>query len=168
VTRTEKRFWAKVDRTGRCWLWTAGVDSCGYGVFWYEGAPQRAHRVSWQLTRGRIPRRRKVLHRCDTPGCVRPTHLRLGTQRDNILDCVARGRTNPRSINGPRPRVLPRGGRRGGRGEFNGHAKLTAAQVRRIRVLKVGGKTNRALSAQFGVDPSHISGIVNRRGWKNI
>lgn len=74
-----------------CWLWI-GVDDgdTGYGRF---GPRQhQAHRVSWLLYRGPIPAGLFVLHRCDVPRCVNPTHLFLGTQTDNVRDCIAKGR----------------------------------------------------------------------------
>lgn len=88
----EDRFWAKVDRGGECWRWTAGCDSSGYGSLRVEHAKISAHRLSWQLHHGPIPPGQNVLHRCDNPRCVRPSHLFLGTQADNIADMLAKGR----------------------------------------------------------------------------
>ena len=88
----QERFWSKVDRSGECWLWTAAKVQ-GYGSF--DG--RRAHRVAWELAYGPIPKGvgyhgTCVLHRCDTPACVNPAHLRLGTQADNMADRDAKGR----------------------------------------------------------------------------
>lgn len=88
----EDRFWAKVDRGGECWLWTAGRDSSGYGSLRTGHTKVSAHRLSWQLHHGQIPPGQNVLHRCDNPRCVRPDHLFLGTQADNVADMVAKGR----------------------------------------------------------------------------
>jgi hypothetical protein len=84
------RFWAKVKVTEYCWLWTGALRN-GYGRF---GSPpyRYAHRVAWELTNG-SPGDLKVLHKCDNPKCVRPDHLFLGTQRDNIRDRAQKGRT---------------------------------------------------------------------------
>src|SRR4029077_20972173 len=81
------RFWSKVNKIDGCWLGTAAVAGKGdYGYFGFQGKIQRAHRVSWILTFGEIPDGLFVLHKCDTPLCVRPDHLFLGTQQDNVDD----------------------------------------------------------------------------------
>jgi len=88
-----ERFWAKVSKTGSCWLWTASVSPDGYGRF--NPAHSRtlyAHRYSWELHYGPIPRGLRVLHGCDTPPCVRPDHLHLGTDADNTREKMERGR----------------------------------------------------------------------------
>jgi hypothetical protein len=88
----EVRFWAKVCKTDTCWLWT-GVKSVGYGHMWDgSGRPKHAHRLSWEIHHGPIPSGMDVLHRCDTPACVRPDHLFIGTASDNMLDAVSKGR----------------------------------------------------------------------------
>lgn len=94
----EQRFWPKVQKSiGGCWLWIAGGDSeTGYGRIRVGGRGTKhevAHRVSWELTNGPIPEGLWVLHHCDTPRCVRPDHLYLGTVQDNNADRVARGRS---------------------------------------------------------------------------
>lgn len=82
------RFWAKVKTDGPCWLWTgAQMGSLGYGQFRIDPArTDYAHRVSWRLANGEIPDGALVLHRCDVPLCVRPDHLYLGNQADNMRD----------------------------------------------------------------------------------
>lgn len=92
----EDRFWSKVAKTeGGCWLWTAGGTHDGYGLFHpVSGTKVYAHRWSWEQANGPIPAGLHVRHDCDTPSCVNPGHLRLGTARDNAQDAVERGRTN--------------------------------------------------------------------------
>ena len=91
ITPSE-RFLAKIDRTGECWIWVGARNQHGYGVFYINGADHRAHRVSWFLHYGEWPAS-PVLHTCDTPPCVRPDHLFLGTQADNMRDASAKGRS---------------------------------------------------------------------------
>jgi len=103
----EDRFWAKVNKNGpvpdrypelgSCWLWTAAVTVCTNGD--QRGSFRRthrraelAHRVSWELTNGPIPEGMKICHRCDVGLCVRPDHLFLGTQAENIQDMRNKGR----------------------------------------------------------------------------
>lgn len=83
----EKRFWAHVSKQPGegCWLWNPlkpGV----YGYISIGGQQVRAHRAAWFLHFGEIPEGLFVLHKCDTPGCVRPDHLFLGSARDNAND----------------------------------------------------------------------------------
>lgn len=81
-------FWTKVQRGDDCWPYGAGA---GYGKF--RGMP--AHRAAWILTNGRVPPGLFVLHHCDNPPCVRPDHLFLGTQTDNMRDASQKGRLAP-------------------------------------------------------------------------
>lgn len=75
-----------------CWIWTASTRPSGYGQMGVGYKTCHAHRVSWKLHRGLIPKSLCVLHKCDTPACVNPEHLFLGTQKDNIQDAVKKGR----------------------------------------------------------------------------
>jgi len=95
-TPPEIRFWPKVNKEpGRntCWEWT-GVCYKGYGNFSVGGSRGRmyAHRYSYELHFGNIPVGLLVLHKCDNRRCVRPSHLFVGTQSDNIKDSIKKGR----------------------------------------------------------------------------
>lgn len=96
-SRLPARFWNKaaVVPSG-CWLWTKAKDHRGYGRYEHNGRTSAAHRVAHEALIGPIPEGLNVLHGCDTPNCVNPSHLRAGTQGENLQDCVARGR-NPRA-----------------------------------------------------------------------
>ena len=90
-----ERFWSHVDKSGECWLWTARRNDKGYGSFGTRDKQTAlAHRVAWALVRGPIPPRMLVLHSraCVSRACVRPDHLRLGTQLENVADTMALGR----------------------------------------------------------------------------
>lgn len=87
-----ERFWSKVIKTEKCWNWNAGVDRSGYGVIRYLGKNKKAHRISYLIEYGNFDESLRVLHKCDNPRCVRPSHLFLGSQSDNMTDMVNKGR----------------------------------------------------------------------------
>ncbi len=141
------RFLDKCDRPKRgCWEWTAYKDSEGYGRVTIGGGHSTyAHRLSWRLWRGEIPRGLCICHKCDNPGCVRPDHLFLGTPKDNVHDSITKQRHR---LCAPR-------------------AKLTTAQVQEIRALySSGAETQKSLSHIFGVDRSTIGYIVRNKVWR--
>lgn len=80
-----ERFWAKVQRgaADECWVWLASRTSTGYGQFFVEKGPRKAHRVAYELTKGQIPDGLHIDHLCRTPLCVNPDHLELVTLAEN-------------------------------------------------------------------------------------
>lgn len=98
MPRLIDRFLDKVEKTEGCWIWKASKNSKGYGFFYTGRGPAKmdsAHRVSYELFKTAIPPGYNILHRCDTPSCVNPDHLFIGTQKDNIDDMVAKKRNKP-------------------------------------------------------------------------
>jgi len=91
----EERFWRMVDKRGpdECWPWLGSIGTkMGYGLLNVEGRSISAHRFSFLLYYGEIPGGAHILHTCDNPPCVNPTHLRSGTNADNVADKVSRKR----------------------------------------------------------------------------
>lgn len=77
-----------------CWLWTLSSNGDGYGIIFKKRKEKKvyAHRFSYQMYKGKIPDGMIVCHKCDTPSCVNPDHLFVGTDGDNVRDCVSKGR----------------------------------------------------------------------------
>ena len=96
----EDRFWNKVNKEGHivrpelgnCWEWQGAKDSIGYGAVRRSGVLWKAHRLSYTMANGAIPKGYKVLHNCDNPCCVNPAHLIADTQAANMADKVNKGR----------------------------------------------------------------------------
>lgn len=145
----EARFWPKVAKGEGCWEWRAGKFPSGYGAFCFRGRKAaRAHRVAWILTNGEIPAGLLVLHRCDNRACVRPDHLFLGTNDDNMRDMVEKGRA--------------------ARGERNAFAKLNPDRVREIRALGAAGVSQYAIADRFGITQALVWLVVNRKAWRHV
>jgi hypothetical protein len=148
---SEERFWAKVNKTDTCWLWTASKDRDGYGQFRFNGTTVKAHRVVIQLEGSDIPSGMCVLHHCDNPGCVNPDHLYIGTPKQNTGDMIERGRSKYV----------------GQKGEAHGCAKLCELDVRLIRDL-AETSTQQEIADWFGIAQSHVTNIVNHKSWAHV
>lgn len=88
----EACFWARVQKSEGCWLWTGAKNRNGYGYLGMNNKDILAHRFSWIVNVGEIRAGKCVLHRCDVPACVRPDHLFVGDHLTNVRDCIAKGR----------------------------------------------------------------------------
>lgn len=151
----KRRFWGTPEETllhyterdevSGCLVWIGGLNDQGYGACTYG----LAHRASYRTWVGPIPEGLYVLHHCDNPPCVEPTHLYAGTQADNMRDMDSRDRR----------RCLPRPG------EANPAAKLTEAQVLAIRA---DTRPQRAIAKDYGITQAQVSRIVRREVWTLI
>lgn len=147
--RAAARFRERVQKGEGCWLWQGKTDKDGYGILMVECRKMRAHRFAYELENGPIQSGLHVCHRCDTPACVRPDHLFLGTNADNLADMRRKGRDNP-----------PRGER---------HRKhiLTEKLVAAIRLL--GRKMGyRRISHQLGVSRGAVRDVLTGATWKHV
>lgn len=149
-----RRFWSKVNKGAKCWIWTKELDREGYGRFVHRGRRIGAHRVALALATGRQEPSLFVLHSCDNPPCVNPAHLRYGTHEENMADMISRDRGAPYSL------LM--------RGEGNVHAKLTGDEVLAIRLELAAGSTSKSLARRYGVSAPTISDIKRRTTWVHL
>lgn len=132
-----------------CLEWIKSRDKDGYGKLSVNRVDCRTHRLSWEQINGPIPTGRMILHTCDNPPCIDPSHLVLGDARGNASDRVDRSRFNYSS------------------GRYN-RVKLTPAMAREVRVMSRRGDSRRSISEKFGVGVYQISRIVNNINWKEL
>lgn len=152
------RFWPQVHKTSGCWEWRGMRDSRNrYGLFFVANGMTRisAHRFSWLIAGRSIPQGLYVCHHCDNTICVNPDHLFVGTQKDNMQDCVQKGRMANRPAES-----YPHG-------ERHYNARLTGAAVNAIRQRYAqGGVTYQDLGSIYGVTPTNIGAIVRGQTWQ--
>ena len=169
---TIARFWSKVDKDGpvqphrpgidQCWVWLGSLRK-GYGYIRVFGVNYRAHRLSWLLSGSSIPEGLCVLHRCDNPSCVRPEHLWVGTQLENIADRHRKGREACGDRHGfaLHPEACARGSR-------VGSARVTEEMVVEIRRRARQGERHKTLAHQFGITKLTVSMITRRKTWIHV
>jgi len=140
----EIRFWEKVKRAERgCWEWQAAKNNKGYGMFDHTptGRVGLAHRYSYELAHGDIPKGSWVLHRCDNRACVNPVHLFLGDHTANVHDMHRKGRGW------------------GGIGPETAYAILWR---------RASGENRNKLANEYGVSLHVVKDIATRRSWKSL
>lgn len=145
-----RRFWKNVKFTPTCWIWE-GKKTNGYGIFRMdEISSKTAHRFSWELIRKqRIPYNFVLRHQCDTPSCIRPSHLIPGTQKENMQDAKDRNRI--------------------ARGERTRSGKLTEKQIILIRLMRSSAKfTHRQIARCFNVSHNSIGCILRKQTWGHV
>jgi hypothetical protein len=166
IVSPEERFWNKVDKDGlvhpvlgtSCWNWTGFRMPFGHGQFNIgKHKLVLTHRFSWELHYGSIPNGMNVCHHCDNPSCVRPDHLFVGTQIDNMRDANSKGRMYKGGSGTSAPR-----------GEKHWSSKVTEEQVKEIIRLRNEGNTYLAIAKVYGMSIEGIRDIYLGKRWKHI
>jgi len=142
-----------INPTTQCWEWQGAKDRDGYGFISYKSKIKLVHRISY-MYHNDVPEEhikgKVVMHKCDNPSCANPDHLNLGTVKDNIHDCIKKGR------------------RASTKGELNANAKITDYQAKKIRELSQLGLSKEELAKMFNISRRSIYNIVNNVTWTHV
>lgn len=145
-----ERILKKCHTEGECIIYPT-ASTYRYAYTYFRGKQLRANRVSWMIAnRKEIPPGMVVLHACDVTRCINPKHLSIGTQADNIRDCISKGRK--RCITGVE----------------HPHSKLNPDLVRQIRTDRSSGLSLRKIATKYGVDTRTIADVSKYRTWKEV
>lgn len=138
-----ERLWDRVDKTENCWLWKGAVNDRGYGLIGAgkKGKLRYVHRVSYEKHNGPIEAGKEVCHSCDTPHCVNPAHLFLGTHRENMEDMARKGRAN---------------------------RTLTEEQVREVMRLRLAKVPRREIVERTGIRLGTLKDILKGKNWTHV
>lgn len=128
-----QRFWSKVNKNGRIKI--------AYKTYF-------AHRFAWIITNGPIPPNKFVCHKCDNPPCVQPSHLFLGSPRDNSENCIIKGRS--------------------AKGTKNSSAKLTEDMVKEIRQRVANGESRQSIAPDYNVSKGTVGYIILGTHWSHV
>jgi hypothetical protein len=140
----ESRFWEKVKKSedeNGCWEWIGKIVPNGYGKVYKNCKEMLAHRLSYEITYGEVPEGLFVCHKCDNPPCVRPSHLFLGTNQDNMMDSMIKDR----------------------RGR-----KLNKQKVLEILDMIKSGDNKKVVADIFGITPGTIGDILRGKIWNYV
>jgi len=142
-------FLLKVKKQGKmgCWEWTGYRTDKGYGQFCWNGKVGPAHRFSLIAHGVVLPAGMYVCHKCDNPGCVNPAHLFIGTAKDNMADCMAKGRNWPPPVH----RLLD-----------DERAKFILTAYKPFKI------TAPMLARMFKVGVPVIRGVLFGKAWRHI
>jgi len=142
-----------INNSTGCWEWQGCKDRDGYGTMGYQNQTRLVHRLAYMLfynTSEEDIKGKVVMHKCDNPSCINPEHIKLTTQRENIIDMHKKGRAADQT------------------GEKNGNAKLTDYQVKKIREMYQLGISQEELSKIFNVSRRTIYNIRNGISWSHV
>lgn len=142
-----KRFWTKIHKTSRCWVWLGKPGIHGYGRFYTGHSIELVHRISWYLHNNMYPHL-MVLHKCNNKLCVNPQHLKHGDHAENMLDRDTCGHTP--------------------KGTKIGTSKLQDNIIVEIRQRLLSGQTQREIADHFGVCQQTISCINLGQVWRHV
>ncbi len=138
-------------KTG-CWNWSLGLGGGGYPYMRWKGKKIRINRLGYAAMRKITPAGLQVCHSCDNRACANPAHYFIGTQRENTMDAVRKGRQK-----------LP-----GLKGEKSPNARLTTEKVLQIRALCGQGISQSEIAERFAIGQQSVSRIKLKKEWSHV
>lgn len=147
------KFMKYIEKKESCWIWTGCKHLFGYGQIWLNKKRYDAHRASWLLFKGEIPKKTSVCHNCpdgDNPSCCNPEHLFLASQGDNIRDSFNKKRGNPP------------------KGERSRTAVLNVEKILEMKKLRQQGMLYKDIAKLYGVCKSTALYAIKGETWKDI
>lgn len=142
------RFLDKIEKSDSCWIWKGTCFHVGYGAFWFKGNHQYAHRISYEMFKGKIEDGKLVCHTCDNRKCVNPAHLFLGKKQDNVSDMMIK--------------------KRHAKGQMKINHKLIDKNIPIMRILRLRGYSYKRIGEIFGVNPETSRMACLGITWKHI
>ena len=137
-----------------CWIWNNATTNGGYGVFTHEGRKHYVHRVVAKLAINSEIDGAVVCHKCDTPSCVNPEHLFVGTQKDNMSDASRKGRIRHQNH---------------ARGSAVASSKLNDETVKMLRATpNVSTYDRQKVAEMLGVNERTVRDILANRTWRHV
>jgi hypothetical protein len=172
---TKKRFFERFNESSSCWNWTGGKNDKGYGRL----GNKYAHRISWEIHNGKkIPEGMFVCHHCDNPSCVNPSHLFIGTQKDNMRDMINKNRQvikDNKGVNNPmygksHSKETRKKQSDSKKGKYTGsshpRASINESTVTEIRKMRDAGFTAKSISEQLQVSFHVVRNVIYRKSWR--
>lgn len=151
-----------------CRLSTYTKNEHGYGMVNVGGKARRVHIEAYKALVGPVAPGLSVMHLCNVPACFEPTHLKVGTHKENLAYMAYCGRST-RGMRKPQPPTKkPRAISTYARGAAVKGSRLTELQVVEIRRLHMFGRSLRALAREFGVNNVTVWNVVHRRTWTHV
>ncbi len=139
-----------------CWGWLGAISTAGYSLIFCNGEKKWGHRFSFEYHEGDIKDKNNICHHCDNPICTNPLHLFQGTMKDNMRDCINKGRFKRAPDESK------------AKGSMVASSKLKEHEVENIKKMIRDGVGNKAIASLYNVTDKNISSIRVGKTWKHI
>jgi hypothetical protein len=151
MTHIETRFrkFVPVKSASDCWPWQGHIDARGYGRFSVDNRNRKATHLALAFSGRERPNGAVARHDCDNPSCVNPSHLRWGTQAENVEDMCGRSRHRTRQLVGT-------------------DSPLAKVDEDTVRLIREATGPQRATAERFGISQSLVSLIKLRKSWGHV